>query len=616
MKFYASLYEIVKINKNLRINCLYGFCFLLLFTFFCFNIQAQTRTEIKDDTQAALKYVQWIQQAIDENRWDEAHAAAIRAMDFSDILSDIPYLLAVIQTRYKDSIRQKTVVDNLNMAIDANRWFRYSAYYNALLLKAQMLISMREYNNAVICLDQITAVDSRADAAMLRLLAFRGMANGKEPGYDYVNATAQFRSQVLLAMDGFPRDPRPLRILFEYAQKRKPQVSDLPQGDNNLLELALRRLPFLLEADPELAWMAAPFMRDVEDARRSVASYRSGGLSKEGKFKPNPASVPVALNLGLIDDKLAIEEIFSAVTEKEGVIKKEIITDTYKLLRSEEGRDSFTRKLLTFNGSIITDDDNDGYIETIVRYRNGYIDSLADYLTHNVFNVTINFSLNNDPENISVFVPKNDTSGDKILLRRVTLQWERYPFVKQAELENEIFKFGPATFSYAPVNFIELGGSDALSGLPYPVPSYQYIAITHRALLSFCSSYTRPSLEIDGAVETFYIDREVILRVIETLNGRQVSVTEFEKGLPVVQHIDLDIDGRMETIRRFRRPPPGYEWEALLDYRQLIASSESDWSGDGLYKTKEVYLGDGSVVYSFDMDGGGDMNYSETGSKK
>jgi len=615
MKFSASFYETVKTNKNLRINCLYGLCLLLLFTSLCFNIHAQTRQEIKDDSQVAGQYVQWIQQAIDENRWDEAHAAAIRAMDFSTVSSDIPYLLAVIQTHYKNNIRQKTVVDNLNIAIDAKRWVKYREY-NAQLLKAQMLISMREYNDALICLNQITAVESRADTAMLRLLALRGIAEGREPGYDYVNATAQFRSQVLLAMDGFPRDPRPLRIFFEYAQKRKPQPSDLPQSDINLIELALRRLPFLVDADPELAWIAAPFMREIDDARRSVASYRSGGLSKEEKFKPNPASIPVALNLGLIDDKLAIEEIFSAVTEKEPTLKKEIIIDTYKLLRSEEGRDSFTRKLLVFNGSIITDEDNDGYIETIVHYRMGFIDSLVDYLANKVNNVTVNFGLDNDPETISVFVTKNDSSGDKSLLRRVVLQWERYPYVKQAEMENEIFKFGPATFSYAPVTFIELGGSDGLSGLTYPVPAYSYITLSHRALLSFCSSYTRPSPEIDGAVETIYIDREVILRVIETLNGRQVSVTEFEKGLPVVQHIDLDIDGRMETIRRFRRPSPGYEWDSLLDYRRLIVSSESDWSGDGLYNTKEVYLPDGSIVYSFDMEGDGEMNYSQTGNKK
>jgi len=593
-----------------RINSLHALCLLLLFTAICFNVNAQTRTDAKDDSQAALQYVQWIQQAVDEQRWDDALAAATRAMDFYSVSSDIPYLLAVVQSRYKNSIRQKAVVDSLNKAIDANRWVKYSEY-NAQLLKAQMLISMREYQDAMICLDKIDAAGSRADSVMLRLLALRGMAGGKEPGYDYAYASAQFRSQVLLAMDRFPRDPRPLRIFFEYAHNRKPQPSELPESDINLLELALKRLPFLQEADPELAWMAAPFIRNVDDARRSAASYRSGSLSNVENFKPNPASIPVALNLGLIDDKTAIEEVFAAVTENEPVIKKELIIDTYKLLRSEEGRDLFTRKLLVFSGFIITDYDNDGYIENNVHYKTGFIDYLIDSFSNNILSFKVDFGPDNDPEKVSVFISKNDSSRERNLSRRIDLQWERYPSVKQAELENEIFKFGPVFFSYAPINFIELGGSDELTGILYPAPVYQYIPLTYNALLSFCSSYSRPSLEIDGATETIYMDRGVILRVIETLKGRQVSVTEFEKGLPVVQHIDIDLDGRMETIRRFRRPPPGYEMENVLDYRRLIASSESDWSGDGVYKTKEVYLQDGSIVYSFDIDGGGEMNYSE-----
>jgi len=595
----------------MKFNRLHGLCLISLFAFVCFNIHAQPVTNPKDDSQAAQQYVQWIQQAVDEQRWDEALAGAARAMDFYSVSSDIPYLLAVVQSHFKNSIRQKAVVDSLNKAIDANRWVKYSEY-NAQLLKARMLISMREYHDAIVCLDKADAAGSRADSVMLRLLALRGMAEGKEPGYDYAYALAQFRSQTLLAMDKFPRDPRPLRIFFEYAHNRKPQPSELPESDVNLLELALKRLPFLQEADPELAWLAAPFMRNVDDARRSAAAYRSGNLSNDEKFKPNPASIPVALNLGLIDDKTAIEEVFPAVTENEPAIKKDLIVDTYKLLRSEEGRDSFTRKLLVFSGFIITDDDNDGYIENTVHYRTGFIDYLIDNLSNNILSFKVDFGPDNDPEKVSVFISKNDTLRERNLSRRIDLQWERYPSVKQAELENETFKFGPVFFSYAPIKFIELGGSDKLTGILYPAPVYQYIPLTYNVLLSFCSSYSRPSLEIDGATETVYMDRGVILRVIETFKGRQVSVTEFEKGLPVVQYIDIDLDGRMETIRRFRRPPPGYEMENVLDYRRLIASSESDWSGDGVYKTKEVYLQDGSVVYSFDMDGGGEMNYSET----
>jgi hypothetical protein len=48
-----------------------------------------------------------------------------------------------------------------------------------------------------------------------------------------------------------------------------------------------------------------------------------------------------------------------------------------------------------------------------------------------------------------------------------------------------------------------------------------------------------------------------------------------------------------------------------FNYRALIASSESDWTGEGRFLTGEVYLQDGSVVYLWDMDGSGSMNFSE-----
>jgi len=55
---------------------------------------------------------------------------------------------------------------------------------------------------------------------------------------------------------------------------------------------------------------------------------------------------------------------------------------------------------------------------------------------------------------------------------------------------------------------------------------------------------------------------------------------------------------------------------SFFSYRDLIASSESDWNGDGKHITKEVYLEDGSIVYFYDLDGSGELNYSETGNQK
>jgi len=562
--------------------------FISRVSFFSIIIFLLTINVYADDSDAAQQYVQWIQQAMNEDRWTDAKAAALRAWDFANVSSDIPYLLAVIQSHFGEE--RNRIVAVLDVAIEVNRWVAYNENH-ALLLKAEKLIALRNYESALNCLEQLPAIDAAGDAAirtetiMLYLLALKGMA------LDPINTNelVQFRRQVLLAMDRYPRDPRPLRIFFSYASNHAVS-SRVGAADINMLELALRRLPFLLEIDPELSYIAAPFVHDIEDARRLVASYRSVHV------KPNPASIPVALNLGLINDNTAIDELFQDNENSE--INKDILLDVYRLLRSEEGREYFTHKLHSFSGLIFKDEDNDGYIDTRVVYNSGNIQSLVyDRIQNNVFDFKVNFSAEGAP--VTASIPASIT-------------WERYPSVKQAVLSNETFTFAPAYFNYAPVSFVEIGGSNNISGLSYPELMFHNIEITRHTLLSFCSSITRPSLEIEGAIETIYMDRGVILQAVETLNGQQVSVTEFERGLPAVQYIDLDLDGRMETIRRFRRPYHDYVWESLLDYRRLIASSESDWLGNGLYKTMEVYLPDGSIVYLYDMDGSGEMNYLET----
>ncbi|MCL2440701.1 MAG: hypothetical protein FWD14_03090 [Treponema sp.] len=582
---------------------------LILILFFCFfNVfaQQQYRPGGRDDSEAARQYVEWIQKAVNEKRWDDAQAAILRAWAFANVSSDISYLFAVIHSR--SAGERDKMADVLDFAIQTNRWTSYSENH-ALLLKAELLVIMRKYNYALNCLDQIDNADTmrtsspanaqmRADSAMLRLLALRGMGD--------IQSLALFRSQVLITMDRFPRDSRPLKIFFEYAKNRRPEPLELPEGDIELLELALRRLPFLLEIDPELSWMAAPFIRDLEESRRLAASYRSGSMVNIENFKPHKASIPVALNLGLIDDFTAVEELFD--NEEDDSLEKDILINVYNLLRNEEGRDFFTQKLHSFSGYIIWDEDKAGFIDTFVFYESGLIKSLShDMHQNNFFNFSIEFNLEGAPVSAKYYI-----TGQ---LSPAQITWERYPFVLQAEMGNEIFKFGPADFMYAPVSFAEIGGSRTKIGLLYPQFSDQYITLTRRALLSFCSSVSRPSQEIDGAVETIYKNRGVILQAVENLNGRQVSITEFERGMPVIQHIDLDLDGRMETIRRFRNVQDS-SWQETLNFRSLISSSESDWSGDGRHRTMEVYQLDGSVVYYFDMDGSGEMIYSETGNQR
>jgi len=563
--------------------------FILLSALVCSGLYAQSRDR-EGDGEAALRYAQWAQKAIYEERWTEALAALQRAADFADVSSDISYLLAVARSREGQS--RIAVLEALDTAIVTNRWVNYSET-QALLLKADQLVAMREYQGALSVLEQI---EENYDASILRLFAFRGMALGNAPDYDPVQSLARFRSLLLTAMDRYPRSPLPLRIFFEYARNRKPQPSELPSGDLNLLELALRRLklPYLLEADPDLAWMAAPFIQNTEEARRLVAAYRAQ------REKPSASSISAALNLGLIDDAAAVEEFFSWPA-----LDKNLIVEVHKLLRGEEGRNLFTQKLLSFSGIITSDDDHDGFVDSISYLNSGSIEEFA--YDKNQSN-DLNFRLFFDGAGIPVrceYLAAGFSSA-------AFINWERYPSVEKIKLGDETFEFRPAEFQYAPITLAELGGSQKYSGTAFPVLSYQFMEITRKTLVSFCANMTRSSAEFDGAKEQIFFDRGIPLRSVETLNGKQISITEFESGFPVVQRVDIDLDGRMETVRRFRRPQSPSDLDGAFDYRGFISSSESDWSGDGRHKTGETYQKDGSVVYSWDMDGSGALNHSQT----
>jgi len=575
--------------------------FLILFALVS-SLYAQIEST---DVPAAQQYVNWIQQAIDEERWDDAFAALKRAADFADVSSDISYLLALARSRF--GLSRTSVVEALDTALVANYWVNYSEN-NALLLKAEQLIAMREYMAALAVLEKVR---ESAGSTMLCLAALRGIAAIPDNAQELV----RFRSLLLSAFDRYPRDSRPLRIFFEYARNRAPDPLSLQPGDIDLLELALRRYPFLLETDPDLAWMAAPFLRDTDTARRLVASYRAGGLYEKlpENFRPVPSSIPIALNLGLIDDTAAIEELFfKSSPNEELVLYKETITDVYNLLRTEEGRDLLTQKLLFLSGTILSDDDGDGYRDSRTRYVSGLITVYGlDRNQNGIEDLRIQFMPNGIPASAAYPYVADYTD--------IFLTWERYPSVLRAEMPGEVFTFRPADFQYSPVEFIELGGSQNYRGLSYPIPLNQYLHISRRALVSFCSSLSRPSIEFDGAQEQIFLERAIPLRSVHTLNENVVSLIEFENGLPVQQYLDLDLDGRMETLRRFRRPGPDFKVQDLdgkFDYRDLVVSSQSDWTGEGRFKTGEVYLKDGSVVYSWDMDGSGTMNYSETENPK
>jgi hypothetical protein len=533
------------------------------------------------DSAIADRYIQWAEQQIKAGQWTQARNALERAADYANVSSDISYLLAL--ARFNTNESRGSVLQALENAIQTRRWTRYSEA-EARLLEARELIAMRRYSSALdsLAIFQPVAVET-ADAAMLRLAALKGLVNNGAVTY-----SVEFRRRMSEAMNRYPRDTRTLRLIFDYANYAYTNGRNPGNEDIAVMELALERLPFLLPKDPELAWIAAPYINDIEKARQMLADYRAGSS------KPNPASLVSALNLGLLDDIDAVEELFAPANA--AVIDKDLLVNVWKLLRSEEGRDHMARKIQVFSGTITEDEDHDGYHENRAVYRQGV---LEEY----------HFDADQDRfEDVAVIFNSGNPQWARMPALSAVVFWESYPAVQRAVLGTGLYLPAPGGFRFAPLGFIEICASDSTAGLLYPRREPLQQNITRRMLASFAVSVQQPSVEFAGGIEHVYLENGIPVNAEVILNNKVVSFTEFENGRPVTQWLDLDLDGRMETVRRFRRNffagRSALNWDDLqgrlsqggTDFRQLLESSESDWNGDGKFESGELYREDGSVV--------------------
>jgi hypothetical protein len=568
---------------------------LLILWLFAVLVALAAQDRESGDIAAAGRYADWAAAAVRDGRWAEAEAALERGRDFADVSSDISYLLALVRSHKNRPCG--AVLDAVLRGLGTNRWNRYTAA-QARILEAETLLRVRAFTETLRVISLIPDAEAEqygADITCLRLRALLGLRDIRS-----------FRSAMTHALEQYSRDARPARILFRYLGDKA-----VPEGnERDLVEAVLKRLPMLLDEAPDLAYRAAPFIRDTEEAGRLVSAYRAAGGAE-------PEAIPAALNLGVIDETTAIEELFRQETQD-----KDLILAVWKLLRTSGSRENFRRNLSRFSGVIQEDSDRDGYAESRARYGNGVIEEYTyDANQDGLFEWRIFWSAgipiraeitvspeggarNAEPVQGAVGLPLDDSG-----LVRASLLWERYPALLRISLEGLTYGFNPWEFSFAPILMSKIPGSGG-AGLFYPERDPHEARFTGRAVVSFAATVERPSREFRGAVERVTMERGIPRQAAEYLEGRMVSVTEFVQGRPAVQRIDLDLDGRMETLRRFRPKAETPGTEGPFGYAAVLDSSESDWDGDGIYETGEEYLPDGSVARSWDLNRDGNREYT------
>ena len=485
----------------------------------------------------AERYAQWAQNVIRQGLWSEALAGLERAFDYAGVSSDISYLLAL--ARSHEGRPRGSVLQALEFAIQADSWNLYQSD-DARLFKAEQLIALRAYPEALFELSLVSESLKRAELTLMALSASRPM---------------EFLNHMSLVLDRYPRDTGPVRIFLKHI-KNEDYWGRIPEsGDFTLLETISRRLPLLLIDDPELAWMAAPFLWDRDDARRLVLSYRAAN-------EPAPDSIPVALLLGLISEERALDELFSSVN----VLDLALLGEVWELLHDEDAKEIFRRNLSTYSGVITEDYDRDGIKETFAEYRDGVlIRSDYDRAQSGISDLIIFFEAGIASDAL-VLIPPESQRLEALVI------WERYPYVLDAEFDGAVFIPRPLDLFYAPVRFVELWGSSVL----FPQRDLLSPPLTRRVLVFHSLRIERPSQEFHGGKEVVELNQGIPVRAREFVGDLLVSETEFVRGSPHIQRVDLDFDGRMETVRHFRPIDRPVELEELWNYEREIEFTTSN----------------------------------------
>jgi len=510
------------------------------------------------DGAVAARYFEYALAAAVDGRWMEAEETLSRASDFSDVSSDVSYLLAL--ARLKNDKPVGAALEAVVRAIEADRWRRYTAE-NGRLLEGECLVSIRSFDQA---LSVVSRCADSPDSAWVRLRAYKGQG-------DFTRYRAVMRD----ALDSYPNDTRFVRLLFVSLD---PKVAS--DGDLALAETAVARLPFLIDSDPLLGVLAYPFIRDREERRSIIAAYRA-------ESNLSPLSIAPALDQGLISDADATSELFANAK-----IDLAVLRSVFGLLRSDESRSFFSRTSAAYTGTIVEDSDMDARPESKTTYVNGFVSSFAfDADQDGIPELSVEF-LDGLPKTASIAAalspdaPADVLSDSKRLparpirtgeLIRADIVWARFPYAESAGLNGIRYTYPPKGFPLAPLRLVRL-----VSAGDVRIPAADFLAfrLTDRSLLSFASSIEREGSLADGSVEHIDFVRGVAIRATETVGGRLIARTEFEKGRPAARHIDMDLDGRMETIQRFRFSP---------NDGAVIDRVEIDENGDGKIDHAEQY---------------------------
>ncbi|MDR2467356.1 MAG: hypothetical protein LBD22_00140 [Spirochaetaceae bacterium] len=487
----------------------------------------------------ADNYMSYLPTVLKEGGLEAAEQYLLRAADYTSVSSDLSYELARVRDELKRPRRLS--LEALEHALSTNRWKSHTVE-EARLFRGRLFYELKDYYQALSELDRTPESAERERLALAALLALR--------------RDGQFRARAQHALSRYPLDTALIVLLYKYAAL----IEQPDKADRELIDTITRRV-VSSGAGGQMLFHAASFISDEAQARRllQAALARHPGL-------PPADALPVLLNLGVLDEETAISVLFDETHGRKldsAPISVALLQAVYALLRTMGARDYFLGRLGAFTGVIGEDSNNDAIFESFAAYKNGILVSW----------------MNDSAQERETTLELQCAAGEPVSVRLRAFEgppyqivYESYPAVKTVVQGAQVYYFIPDSFFFSPVVFEPVCDD---TGIRFPRRNTGETLLTDRTLFSFATIIERPSREFTGAVEELHLFDGIISFSVEKFQGALVSETVYQNGIPLYQRVDVELDGRLETIRHFVQNETG---ELEIGYIEI------DSNGNGVYE--------------------------------
>ncbi|MDA8410844.1 MAG: hypothetical protein M0001_10670 [Treponema sp.] len=538
--------------------------------------------------QNATSIGDWVDRAVTAlaaSDFASAQAIASAALEVDGTNSDLLYLLARASFAVDGEVR--TALAGTKAALLSDH-FSHIARADAVVFAAELEIRLRHWEA---CLSLLQGADNAPDARveLRRIEAYVGRG-------DRASALRSFE----MARSLWPADAR-FATLFFKSWKGNPDDSS-----RRLADFYIRRATQGDFEDPALTALAIPFMPDQNDRKTTLLALRAA--------KGAVASIE-ALRYGLIDSKAAVAELLPPGATR---IDRSDLAALVGLC-GPAGIRALEARLTDFNGRLFEDADGDGIPDAVTTYKNGQpvewardadqdgVDELVVHFTYGLpssaewhpSGASFAFVWGRWPHLLSarqmsspipagiISADMGDqsrasgaASADQVQSPAAADQGQSPAAADQGQSPADgsgrllrEWSLGGGSLSWSPV---------ALS--PYPDAASAFILVDRRASeapgeTALTAASATMVLHRAGGDFTFWLRDGVILRAIQSVDGRTKAKISYDGGKPLLEKLDQDGDGRFES--RLHLDPKSDPLDPL------VLSYESDVDGDGVYEFSE-----------------------------